>query len=219
MINSMSHLFSIVVLAFTLTITCFAQGEQVAHGLPNFHRVNEHLYRGAQPTDDGFRRLAQLGIKTIINLRTADSKASAEGVEVQAAGMRYFNIPFRRHGKPSDQQIEEVLKIIGSPENQPVFVHCRHGADRTGTVIAVYRIEHDGWTSGQAKAEAKRYGLKPWQIGMKKYIRARWEKKSAAPPSNSLQSIRTQSKPVINAEARRRLELGVRLCFRCYKKI
>ncbi len=80
-------------------------------------------------------------------------------------GLRYFNVPTGRLGRPSDERIESVLAIINASENQPVFVHCRRGADRTGTVIAIYRIEHDGWTSERAKAEANHYGMGFWHIG------------------------------------------------------
>ncbi len=72
--------------------------------------------------------------------------------------------------RPDDKDIEQVLATINDPENQPVLVHCKKGADRTGVVIAIYRITHNGWTSQQAKAEANRYGMKPWQLGMKDYI-------------------------------------------------
>ncbi|MFN2514172.1 MAG: tyrosine-protein phosphatase [Pyrinomonadaceae bacterium] len=73
-------------------------------------------------------------------------------------------------GGPSDNDIDQVLATLNDAENQPVLVHCHKGADRTGVVIAIYRITHDGWTSEQAKAEANRYGMKPWQLGMKNYI-------------------------------------------------
>jgi protein tyrosine/serine phosphatase len=63
-----------------------------------------------------------------------------------------------------------LLSLINAPENQPIFVHCRRGSDRTGTVIAIYRIDHDGWSSEQAKTEAKRYGMGFWVVGMKDYI-------------------------------------------------
>jgi tyrosine-protein phosphatase SIW14 len=138
--------------------------------LPNFHEVNSRLYRGAQPRWGGINRLVQLGIKTVVNLREGDDQARAEEAEARAAGLRYFNVPFKRTGRPTDQQVSSVLSIINDTENQPVFVHCKLGKDRTGTVIAVYRIAHDGWTSERAKAEANRYGMHPWELGMKDYI-------------------------------------------------
>jgi len=179
-------------------VFCFAsigvaQGEPQYEELPNFHQVNERLYRGAQPKRGGIERLAQLGIKTIVNLRPDDERSRAEEQEARAAGLRYFNVsvekatlvgafksvtdlrhfdlPAQRLGRPSDAQVERVLSIINAPENQPVFVHCKRGADRTGAIIAIYRIEHDGWTSERAKAEANRYGMGWWERGKKNYIR------------------------------------------------
>ena len=146
------------------------KGEPRYKELPNFHLVSARLYRGAQPRIGGIQKLASLGINTIINLRDDDKRAEAEGKEVTAAGLHYFNVPFARLGRPTDEQVEQVLSLINAPENGVVFVHCEHGADRTGTAIAVYRIRFDGWTGEQAKAEAKRYGLKFWQRGMKDYI-------------------------------------------------
>lgn len=139
--------------------------------LPNFHEVNSKLYRGAQPAAGGVQQLAGLGIKTIVNLRGQGEGTRKEEAEARAAGLRYFSIPFDRMGRPDDAEMKQVLAIIDTPENQPVFVHCKQGVDRTGTVIAVYRITHDGWTSEQAKTEANRFGMHPWERGMKNYIR------------------------------------------------
>jgi tyrosine-protein phosphatase SIW14 len=138
--------------------------------LPNFHKVNDLLYRGAQPKSGGLELLWELGIKTVINLRANDFRAKQEEVDARIAGLRYFNFPLERWGRPPDKEMDQVLSIINNPDNHPVFVHCQHGADRTGVVIAAYRITHDGWTSKQATAEIKRYGLKPWQLGMRDYI-------------------------------------------------
>ena len=147
--------------------------------LPNFHKVNDMVYRGAQPKSGGLELLRQLGIKTVINLRDDDARANQEEAGARMAGLQYFSFPFERWGRPQDKEMERVLSIINNPANQPVFVHCEHGADRTGVVIAVYRITHDGWTSQQAKAEAKRYGLKPWQLGMKDYIHDFYKRQTA----------------------------------------
>ena len=157
------------------TLTCFAvasaaQTVSKYEELPNFHQVNMNLYRGAQPKRGGIQKLAELGIKTIINLRDDDGRARSEEIEARAAGLKYFNLPLDNFGRPADEKVQRVLAVIDAPENQPVFVHCKRGADRTGTIIAVYRIEHDGWTSKQAKDEASRYGMGLWQVGMKHYI-------------------------------------------------
>ena len=154
---------------------CFAlslAGQNKTHEeLPNFHEVNSQLYRGAQPKSGGIKRLGQMGVKTIVNLRSADESTRNEEAEARAAGLRYINIPFREFGRPTDEQVERVLNILNDSDNQPVFVHCRLGADRTGLVVAIYRITHDGWTSEKAKAEAKKYGMHPWEMAMKQYIR------------------------------------------------
>lgn len=147
--------------------------------LPNFHRVNEKLYRGAQPKAGGLQKLRTLGIKTVINLRDDDAREQDEAREASAAGLQYFNIPLSNKSAPSDAQIEEALKLINTPQNQPVFVHCNRGADRTGTIIATYRISHDGWTSERAKAEAKHYGMGFWQVGMKDFISDYYQKHKA----------------------------------------
>ena len=160
-----------VVFALALFVSAtLAQNEARYAELPNFHQINQQLSRGAQPRDGGLSKLAALGIKTIINLRGEDDGTRAEKKEAEALGLRYFSVPLPGLSRPSDEQVERVLKLINDTENQPVFVHCNHGQDRTGVIIAVYRITHDGWTSEQAKAEAKRYGMSWVQVGMKDYI-------------------------------------------------
>jgi tyrosine-protein phosphatase SIW14 len=138
--------------------------------LPNFHRVGERLYRGGQPKPGGFARLRLLGVKTVVNLRDDDEHARAEGEEARAAGLSYYNVPLGRLGRPSDAEVERVLQLIDAPENRPVFVHCHRGADRTGVVVAIYRMTHDGWTAERAQEEANRFGMRRWQLGKKDYI-------------------------------------------------
>jgi protein tyrosine/serine phosphatase len=163
---------SVLCIAVPLCVapTAFAQNHPNQNDLPNFHRVNERLFRGGQPTEDGFKILSEMHIKTVVNLRDNDERARAEGDMARAAGFNYFNLPLRNFHKPDDERVAHILSIITAPENQPVFVHCKRGADRTGTIIAIYRIEYDGWTSMQAKDEAKQFGLGFWQLQMKDYI-------------------------------------------------
>ena len=169
--------------------------------LPNFHRVNERLYRGGQPRNGALRKLADLGVKTVINLRDDDRRARAEGQEAEAAGLRYFNIPFGRLGRPTDEQVEQVLSLIDAPQSGVVFVHCAKGQDRTGTVVAIYRITHDGWTGERAKDEANRYGMKFWQRGMKDFIsdyyrdHAPSKKPALAEPKKKAPPLRTPPRP------------------------
>jgi uncharacterized protein (TIGR01244 family) len=158
-------------LSLAPSLESFANDDSASYPeLPNFRKVNENLYRGAQPKPGGIARLAALGIKTIINLREANEMAGPEESEARAAGMRYFSVPMESLGRPTDEQINRILALINDTQNAPVFVHCNHGRDRTGTVIACYRISREGWTSKQAKEEARRYGLSRFEFGMSDYI-------------------------------------------------
>lgn len=154
-----------------------AQENRSYDNLPNFHQVNENLYRGAQPQRGGLKKLSELGIKTVINLRGASQETRNEQAEAEASGMRYFNIPMPSLGRPTDEQIERALAIIDARENWPVFVHCKRGADRTGVVMAVYRISREQWTEEQAIAEAKRFGMASIQFRKRDYISDYYEQR------------------------------------------
>lgn len=164
-----------LVLLFAAAALCassaFAQSSEPRYReLPNFHQVNQGLYRGAQPREGGIQKLAALGIKTVLNLRVADERTRSEETEARAAGLNFFNVAMEGLDRPRDEQVKRTLEIINDAANQPVFVHCKHGADRTGVVIAIYRMTHDGWSTEEALREAKRYGLSFFQFGMKDYI-------------------------------------------------
>jgi protein tyrosine/serine phosphatase len=163
-------IFAATLLAL-LSAAAHAQSVETQYSeLPNFHQVNARLFRGGQPKPGGVKKLSSLGVKTIINLRGDDEHAGEEEREAKSLGMRFFNLPLSLGGRPSREQIARVLALIDAPENQPVFVHCHKGADRTGVVIAAYRITHDHWTAAEAQREADRYGMGWWQHGKKDFI-------------------------------------------------
>jgi len=151
--------------------------------LPKFSVVSERLYRGAQPTEEGFRKLKELGIKTVINLRAEDELGLAEKESVERLGLRYHNVGLPGLSRPTDEQVARVMTIIDAPESGPVFIHCRRGSDRTGTIVAIYRISHEGWTGQKALAEANRYGLSWAEFGMKRYISEYYERQAKAKQS------------------------------------
>jgi protein tyrosine/serine phosphatase len=136
-------------------------------GVPNFHQVDEHVYRGAQPKDAGFAALARIGVKTVIDLR---GEVSEESAVVQRAGMHYVRLPWSGYKAPAEAQIAAVLALLNDSSQWPVFIHCRRGADRTGTAIACYRIAHDHWNNQQALAEAKSFGMSSMEVAMQRFI-------------------------------------------------
>jgi protein-tyrosine phosphatase len=159
-------------LLFVLALPVLADSSP--EGIKNFYQVDPHVYRGAQPSDEGFQYLAKLGVKTVIDLREADQRSKAEEAVVTAAGMKYVNVPMKGLAAPTDAEISRILGILEGDEGDAgtVFVHCKRGADRTGVVIASYRIDRDGWANADALSEAKARGMAPFQFPRMSYIRA-----------------------------------------------
>lgn len=160
--------FSLILFIFVGMSAPKARARRV--DLPNFHKVNETLYRGGQPSEEGIEQLAKMGIKTIINFRDTDGKVRREQQLAEANGMKFFNPHLSNWFASKDDDINKILEIIQNPENQPVFIHCKRGADRTGTVVAAYRMKYENWKDIEANKEAKEYGLGWWQVWMKRYI-------------------------------------------------
>jgi len=123
-------------------------------GLPNFHRVTQELYRGAQPAAQGMQELKKMGIKTVINLRSFHSDQDALG----DTGLGYERIAMTSLYL-EEKDIIRFLQIVADPDRTPVFVHCQHGADRTGLLCAIYRIVICDWTKQEAIQEMTEGGF------------------------------------------------------------
>jgi len=123
--------------------------------IDNFGQINGNYYRGAQPDEDDYADLSALGVKTVIDL-TRDGRDDEEAL-VESAGMKFYRIPLTTSDRPADAEVAEFLKLVNDPVNQPVYVHCQGGRHRTGTMTAVYRMTHDGWTADQAYDEMKKF--------------------------------------------------------------
>jgi protein tyrosine phosphatase (PTP) superfamily phosphohydrolase (DUF442 family) len=123
-------------------------------GLPNLHKVSATLYRGAQPEEKGYAQLKALGIKTVVNLRALHP----DRLESEASGLKHEGIVFNTW-HPEEKDVARFLRIVSDPTNVPVFVHCQHGADRTGMMCAIYRIVVQGWTKAEAIDEMTHGGF------------------------------------------------------------
>ena len=156
---------------FVSTIATFAQSFlRDVDGVPNFRVVNSGIYRGGQPTREGFENLARLGVKTILDVREDGDRVKDEEKLVKKLGMRYVSVPMKGMTTPSDKQISKALRVLKDADAGPVFVHCKKGVDRTGAVVACYRIQHDGLSNGEALAEARGLGMKWYQFQIQRYV-------------------------------------------------
>jgi tyrosine-protein phosphatase SIW14 len=158
------------ILAVLAIITLPALAGSPAPGIKNFDKVDDHVYRGAQPTNEGFAYLAKIGVKTVLDLREDGQRARDEERTVTAAGMKYVHVPMSGLTPPSDAQTRQVLTLLEDASVGPVFVHCMRGADRTGAVIATYHMEHDHWEATKALADANSHGMSWMQFPRKSYI-------------------------------------------------
>jgi protein tyrosine/serine phosphatase len=144
--------------------------DATASHVRNFGEVNDHIYRGGEPSAVGLQELAAQGIKLVIDLREAGEAADFEKGQVQKLGMKYVNLPLRPFSAPTADQMQRALSMLFHNNSQAIFVHCRRGKDRTGTVVACYRIQHDGWTNRKALEEANSYGMSSLERAMRSYI-------------------------------------------------
>lgn len=138
----------------------------VTNGISNFKEVAPGIYRGGQPTDEGWAYLHSKGVKTVIKLdlvsEGSDEKAIGYGMTVvDASGppSTQANSPFEFTKAPDPVRIRLAVQSLADPKLQPVYVHCSHGEDRTGLVVGLYRVIHDGWTKERAFEEMKANGF------------------------------------------------------------
>lgn len=149
-----------IVSAWIFSLVCLvvpvSARSQAARGLPNFGQVTKTLYRGAQPTPAGFAALQRTGVGIVVNFRN-DDEARREKREVEALGMKYVAIPWSGRQKPSTAQIVQFLDLVRNNPQATIFVHCKRGADRTGTMVAAYRIAVEHSSTADAVAEMLRF--------------------------------------------------------------
>jgi Tyrosine phosphatase family len=123
--------------------------------IPHFAEVTPTLYRGAQPTEAGFEELAKMGVQIVVDLRGIREK---ERKELAPLGIQYVPMPWQC-SFPKDQIFADFITLIRTNPGKKIFVHCRVGDDRTGMMIAAYRMVEEGWSAQRAKEEMVHFGF------------------------------------------------------------
>jgi protein tyrosine/serine phosphatase len=129
-------------------------------GLPNFHTTVPGIYRGGAPTVQGLKRLKAMGVHTIIDLRIAPKTVRKEEILARSMGFQWINLPMGSDA-PTPREVSTLLATLKRAPQQSVYVHCQHGADRTGCMIGIWRVTQQGWSYPRAFAEMRRYGFNP----------------------------------------------------------
>jgi protein tyrosine/serine phosphatase len=161
--------------------------------LPNFHVVHDYLLRGGEPSIAGIKALHDLGVGTVVDLRARSERTFEEKSEVEKLGMRYINLPMSS-AAPTNEQVSKFSEAVSRAqkieENQrtdadtaeipalvkypgATFVHCAHGSDRTGCMVGIWRVTHDGWSYPKAYEEMRRYYFGPQYKNLADAVRTR----------------------------------------------
>ena len=130
----------------------WAQAITLPHA-ENFFKVTPDLYRSAQPSKKAMESYEKFGIRTVINLRSLHDDRD----EIKATSLNLIEIPINTWDI-EDEDIRAALAAIKNAE-KPVLVHCQHGSDRTGTVIAMHRLIFQNWSKAEALDELMNGGF------------------------------------------------------------
>jgi tyrosine-protein phosphatase SIW14 len=142
-------------------------------GVPNAGSITPALFRGAQPDSSAYAGLQKLGMTIVVDLRGEGGEVSAEKKSVEALGMKFVSLPWKGAGIPPRDELLSFFTMLRDNPEQKVFIHCQYGADRTGVMIALYRIAVDHWTAEQAISEMKEFHYHSFMLPhLAKYVKA-----------------------------------------------
>jgi len=187
--KSFRSLLAAILTVLALTVVAQAQNatsqDFSAVKIKNFGQMDERFYRGAQPKEQDYKALAELGIKTVIDL--TDDPKPYEKSSVESLGMKYINIPMVERKYPTEEATRMFLKVASDPATGKFFVHCAGGRHRTGAMGAVYRYQFYDWNFDQVYAEMKKFDFyTSWGHGAyKDFVQDYYDKIRVAKASGS----------------------------------
>jgi tyrosine-protein phosphatase SIW14 len=184
----------------TPSVMSSAYGDKLKiRGVPNPGKINDGLYRGAQPNEQGLEELKKLGITTIVDLRAEDRpKSEWEKKEAERLGMRFVHIPVAGFAAPTNEEVAQFLSLVRSDAQQKIFVHCLLGEDRTGVFVATYRMGIQKWPAAQAMREMNTFGFNGfWHPAMKSFVKDFPARLTSAPAFAPLQDPKSPT-PIVS---------------------
>jgi tyrosine-protein phosphatase SIW14 len=195
-----------ILFALFVLVSCGAHAAETT--IPNFAKVTDGLYRGGRPSELDLLYLVSIGVKTDISLQGGDlnnpgyetivrwwepgeipESIAKEKDLAEKLQMTFVHAPLNSIAPitpEEDAAIDQLLLIMNDPLAQPVYIHCEHGKDRSGLLVALYRVKYQGWTAKAAYAEWAKYGHRGmgyWFTGdLDTYFYSKIEKFKTEPP-------------------------------------
>jgi protein tyrosine/serine phosphatase len=162
-----------MLISLLLTLWGFTPSHADLYEIPQFREVETGFHRGGRPTEKDFDELSRLGIRTVISLEAHADVLAKESKWAAARGMKLINHPMPWEAAIVDAEIDSILKDLGDSDLRPVFLHCKHGEDRTGLLVGLYRVEHDKWSAQDAYDEMLKTDFHPEYKYLDDYFRKR----------------------------------------------
>lgn len=138
--------------------------------LPLFHRLDENYLRGSQPAHGGIETLKQLGVKTIVDLRSIYDHTDEIGIAAERQAIRYYWLPMSVWNPPTDKQAKEFVSVVTDKSKGPFYVFCFDGLNRTGEMSAIYRLAEHKWSVERALKEMDDWGFNPYYYTLRSYV-------------------------------------------------
>jgi tyrosine-protein phosphatase SIW14 len=163
-------------------------------GISDFGKVNDFLYRGAQPRGDGVEQLKKFEIDTIVDLRgELRGVIENERQRAESLGIRFINLPGSGWATPKDEEIAQFFSLVRERPRRKIFIHCWLGGDRSGMFVAAYRIAFEGWSPQQAIQEMRSFHyLHFWHPNMARWVERFPDRLAQSPQLASFRAIRAQ---------------------------
>jgi protein tyrosine phosphatase (PTP) superfamily phosphohydrolase (DUF442 family) len=158
-----------------------AKAAKPVEDLPNLHEVHPFLYRSGEPTEAGFKKLKEMGVKTLIDLRAPSERHFDEEKAAKELGLKYIMLTMTS-APPTKKQVDTFLSTVKKaqkdPEKGSVLVHCAHGSDRTGCMVGIWRVTQENWNYDDTYKEMRKYWFTPKFTKLADAVRERVKAKS-----------------------------------------